>query len=453
MTIKGVSIAVLTAMMLSSGALAQVDQEYEREILRALGELPEDGKIAPEYANDPSAEISPGTAPLPKRNPRNRRGDGEDIDDSDDLAKAIVAASSDRATAIRNAPWIYTEGIARAIRREYLTFQAAGRVAYVDPNLREGIHVEAGQKLAWQEQSRTTSEIASADAQIIDAQTQLAVARASDDEAMANLRLATKTYERFKILIDQDSASQQEFDQAKAELESAHAGAVKTSRQIASMEAQIAVATAQRSQADVVKQDSELVSPISGVIARFNIEQGYYFSPQFVQTSSEQAVLDTVPVVIIDTSRFEISLKIRSELYDDLAVGAQALLAIVDEDATLEQRLPDELAGPQKPAEAYPIAGTIYSISPSFDNETRTFNVRIRTTRGAETLRDGENVALWIRKGQTAAPAPAPYTAGIAPAGIVQTFQPVPFDAQPQIGNGIAGQFDPIMNQPGLIYD
>ncbi len=444
MTAKGISISVLASAMMCVGAVAQVDTAYERDILRALGELP-----APEYATNPLAEIAPDRSPFPRRDPRTGGAPlaaSATTGESDSLAKAVIKATADRAAARRNAPWIYTEGIARAIRREYLTFLSPGRVAYVDPALREGVRVQAGQRLAYQEQSRTTAEIAASDARVVDAQTQLAVARASEGEAMANLRLATKTYERFKTLIEQQSASQQEFDQAKAQLESAHAAAVKTSRQITSMESQIAVAAAQRAQADVVKKDSELVSPIAGVIARFNIEQGYYFSPQLVQTGSEQAALETVPVVIIDTSQFEISLKIRSELFDDLTVGAQALLDIVDEDATLEERLPNEIAGPQRPASAFPVEGTIYSISPSFDTETRTFNVKVRTTRGAEKLRDGENVALWVKKGQGAGQ-------GTIYAPVVFTPPPALPYGQPETIYGNPATADPIMNQPGLVYD
>ena len=409
MMLKSVSLSVIASLILTASVAAQqVDPAYEREILKALGELPDEDKLAPEYANDPKAEIAPDRSPVPRRDPRNgdaplaasaSTGEGDPLDDAESIADAMAAASIERAAIRRNAPWVYTEGTARAIRREYLTFQGSGRIAYVDPSLREGVQVEAGQRLAYQEQSRTISEIAAADAKVIDAQTQLAVAQASNAEAMAQLRFATKTYERFKVLIEQQSASQQEFDQAKAQLESAHATAVKASRQIASVEAQINVARAQRAQADITKQDSELVAPISGIIARFNIDQGYYYSPQLVQTSSEKAVLDTVPVVIIDTSRFEVSLKLRSELFDDLSVGGEAFMEVVDEEATLEQRLPDEMKGPQKAPGQYAIAGTIYSISPSFDTETRTFNVKIRTTRGAERLRDGENVALWLRKG------------------------------------------------------
>ena len=474
MMFKSVSLSALVSLIMVFGVAAQqVDKAYEREILRALGELPDDEKLAPEYANDPKAEISPDKTPLPRRDPRNGAGkpvpasatigdEEDDLDDASSLADAIAAASIERAAVRRNAPWVYTEGIARAIRREYLTFQNAGRIAYVDPNLREGMRVEAGQMLAYQEQSRTKSEIASADAQVIDAQTQLAVAQATSAEAMAQLRFATKTYERFKVLIEQDSASQQEFDQAKAQLESAHATAVKASRQIASVEAQINVARSQRAQADVTKQDSQLVAPISGIIARFNIDQGYYYSPQLIQTSSEKAVLNTVPVVIIDTSRFEVTLKLRSELFDSLAVGGEAFLEIVDEEATLEDRLPDEMRGPQKAPGQYAIAGTIYSISPSFDTETRTFNVKIRTTRGAERLRDGENVALWLRKGSGNVYAGGqgvvfgqPTPAYVQPQPLYG--QPEPLVGQPvpafPVPDTMSGQADFVFDQPGLVYD
>ena len=394
MTPKVYLVSGAFALFTAFPIFAQTDTEYESEILRALGELPSDELAvitpSPTEANtidgiDFDDVGDAGPAPMPMAKPEGLT-----------LPQRAIAPAD--LTVVTNGGWIYTEGTARAIRREYLTFQASGRVAFVDPNLREGVMVQQGHTIAYQEQTQSAAELAGAAAQVVDSQTQLAVAQATKMEADANLLFAEKTFQRFAVLLQQNSASQQEYDQAAAQLEAAKAASIKSERQIASAQAGIGVATAQQSRAEVVRQDSYLIAPISGLIARFNIEQGYYFSPQLVQTSSEKAALDTIPVVLLDTSRFEISVTMQSEVFDDLQVGSEVLIDVIPLDATLEERLPNESAGPKRTAENYQIAGAIYSISPSFDPETRTFKMKVRTNRGAERIRDGESVSLWIRK-------------------------------------------------------
>ena len=386
---KTVLLAGAAAVLGAGAAMAQSESDpaFEAEILRALGEPLVDGLGEEADAlDDPAAEEAqpPETSRLPAAKPP-------------EIAAADASLPGD-VTIVTDGRWIYTEGIARAVRREYLTFQAGGRVAYVDPPLREGVVVQQGQTIAYQEQSQSAAEVAGASAQVVDAQSSLTVAQASKLEADANLAFAQRTFDRFAVLLQQNSASRQEYDQAAAQLEAARAAALKAERQIASARAAIEVASAQRERAEVVRTDSYLIAPITGLISRFNIEQGYYFSPQLVQTSSEQGALDTVPVVLLDTSQFEIAVTMRSETCDDLEVGAPVLTEVIPPDATLEERLPDEAGGPPRPAEAHEIAGRIYSISPSFDPENRTFRMKVRTERGAERIRDGESVSLWIAK-------------------------------------------------------
>ena len=62
------------------------------------------------------------------------------------------AAQQEPATSVRAVrvvregvqPWIYGQGTARAVRREFLTFPSAGRIAYVDPTLKVGDTVTKG---------------------------------------------------------------------------------------------------------------------------------------------------------------------------------------------------------------------------------------------------------------------------------------------------------------------
>lgn len=341
---------------------------------------------------------------------------------------------------VKGSAWVYTEGVSRAIHREYLTFESAGRIAYLDQNLKEGDFVRKGQVLAYQEQSRPAASMASANAQLVSAntqltsansqvsdaqaqlvqaQTQVTVAEAGRMEADANLVLAQRTFKRYSTLLKQKSASQQEYDEAQAKLVAAQASSRKAIGQIESAKAGIKVAhtgiaTAKASvnnakagianakaglgTAQVTKKESYLIAPISGMVARINVDQGSYYSPQYLQTQSEQQVFNTAPIILIDPTRFEVAVKLPSNQFDSMRVGAKAYMEITRVNASLEERLPNEAAGPQKALNSYKILGRIHSISPVLDTDLRNFIVNIRTTSGQQLLRDGENVSLWIER-------------------------------------------------------
>ena len=340
----------------------------------------------------------------------------------------------------KGSAWIYTEGVSRAIHREYLTFESAGRIAFLDQKLKEGDFVRKGQVLAYQEQSRPAASMASANAQVVSAntqltsaqsqvsdaqaqlvqaQTQLTVAEAGRMEADANLMLAQRTFQRYSTLLKQKSASQQEYDEAQAKLVAAQAGSRKAVGQIHSAKAGInvaktGIATAKAGvnnaksgiasakaglgTAQVTKKESYLIAPISGMVARINIDQGSYYSPQYLQTQSEQQVFNTAPIILIDPTRFEVAVKLPSNQYDNVRVGATAYMDITKVNASLEERLPNEAAGPQKSLSSYKILGRVHSISPVLDTDLRNFIVTIRTTTGQQLLRDGESVSLWIER-------------------------------------------------------
>lgn len=286
-------------------------------------------------------------------------------------ASGKTAATQDQAppVSVRVAPaeitaiqsWMYSQGTARAIRREFLSFTEPGRVTHVDPSLRPGSPVKRGQLIANQAPQRPQAD--------------LSAARAAVREAEATLNLARVTLSRYETLIEQRSASRQELDRARVEVE--QAAAARDS------------ARAQLAQAQVGVDDSRLVSPIDGVLARLNLEEGRYFSPQAVDSSSEQGALRTVPALVIDASRFEVRADLPSYLFRDLHAGARAQIG-GQPPRDGDQMDPDTVEGV--------IAGEVHAVSPSLDPDTRTFEVIVRTTSEAPPLQDGEFVALWIAR-------------------------------------------------------
>lgn len=255
--------------------------------------------------------------------------------------------------------WQYSQGTARSLRREYLTFTEQGKVTFVDQDFRVGMPVEEGQLIAHQAPGRLEAELASA--------------QAAFNEAEASLSLARVTQNRYETLIEQRSASAQELDEARVEVQQALATRDSARAEIA--------------QADVMLEESRLVSPIDGVLARLNIEQGRYFMPSTVDTASEQGALQTVPALVIDPSRFEVRVDLPSYNFNRVEVGARAIIGGRPPQHT--DSLDPETLGESE-------VGEIHAVSPSVDPQSRTFEVIIRTTSDNPRLQDGAFVAVWM---------------------------------------------------------
>lgn len=276
-------------------------------------------------------------------------------------------ASAQRATSVRVEvaqrrelqAWVYSQGTARSRQREFLTFTQQGVVSHVDEELRVGMPVKAGQLIANQAPERVTAD--------------LQAARASLAEAQASLKLAEVTEKRYENLIEQRSASRQELDEAQVQVQQARA--VRDN------------ARAELAQAQLSVDESRLVSPIDGVLARLNVEKGRYFMPSTVQTDTEQNALRTVPAMVIDPDRFEVRVDLPSYNYRQITDGAKA---VIGENVSVGGQDVDPLATRSR------VEGQVYAISPSLDPETRTFEVIVHTQGNETGLQDGEFVAVWI---------------------------------------------------------
>lgn len=255
--------------------------------------------------------------------------------------------------------WVYSQGTARSLQREFLTFTQQGVVTYIDDNLRVGSPVKAGQLIAHQAPERVQAD--------------LQAAKAAVAEAEANLRLANVTRKRYETLIEQRSASQQELDQAIVQVEQAVAVRDNSRAQLA--------------QAQLSVDESRLISPIDGVLARLNIEKGRYFMPSVVQTNTEQNALRTVPALVIDPTRFEVRVDLPSYDFRQVESGARA---VIGGEPPVQGGDVDPLVGDDR------VPARVHAISPSLDPETRTFEVILHSEGDNPRLQDGEFVPVWI---------------------------------------------------------
>ena len=264
--------------------------------------------------------------------------------------------------------WVFAEGTARSVAREYLTFQGAAKVTFIKEGLREGSLVKKGEVLARQDQRSISADL---------------------NEAKTQAAFAQKTFSRYAALLKQKSASQQEYDEAKAQADSAKATLDKMR---------------------VAAEDTEIVAPINGMVAYLNIEQGQYFMPSVVRTDSEESALNTVPVVLIDPTTYEIAVDI--PVYDRgrVKIGLKVLVQTRQDQSAMQpssandnahdQALLSQNRSGQIPPRglnsANYIQGEVYSVNPAVSPSGRSIQVKIRTKDENMTLKDGMYLTVWI---------------------------------------------------------
>ncbi|NCC24622.1 MAG: HlyD family efflux transporter periplasmic adaptor subunit [Deltaproteobacteria bacterium] len=297
---------------------------------------------------------------------------------------------------------VFGEGTARAVRREFLTFEHPGRVTYVktkgdgtpiaegDPvrGPREGERL--GELLASVDKRQHVEELKVAGAGLAEARQTVEVARAQIAEAEAQKRLAEENVRKKEYLHGQKAVSAHELDVARTELKTAESSVRSAQARLESAQSSVAAAEARINQARLPMEQSSIHAPFDGVITFMNIRQGDYFAANLVDMSSEEALLRTIPMVVIDPTRFEVTMEL--PFFDGMLVrpGQPALVMTAPGLAPISGDLGD---GPSR-EEVVP--GTVFSVNPAVSPGGRSIQVKVRTEGGSPGLRDGMFVTAWI---------------------------------------------------------
>ncbi|QGJ68524.1 Hypothetical protein PBC10988_1830 [Planctomycetales bacterium 10988] len=300
--------------------------------------------------------------------------------------------------------WVFAEGTARSVQREYLTFDRAGRVTFVKKredgeDLRTGEEVTKGTVLARLDVRQYESEIDSAEANVAEAKAQLNVAQSDITKAQTQYDLANAQLRRAKQLRNNQAISDAEFEEAEATLKDAEAGQTAANVKLQALEASVKAAQAKLRQAELTLDEIEIVSPIDGIIAYLNIEEGFYFTQNNIRTTSESEALQTIPVVVIDPRHYEITVDVPAYQANRLQVNQEVLIIPGDMSATaaFEGVVKPEEVNSKEVIDTWKVRGTVFSINPAVNPGGRSVQMKIRTTSGAEQLKDGMFVACWIQ--------------------------------------------------------
>jgi RND family efflux transporter MFP subunit len=189
--------------------------------------------------------------------------------------------------------------------------------------------------------------------QLIQAQAQLAAAQAT-------LATAQENWKRIQTLYEEQSATATEYDDARQQFQSAQAN--------------VTAASAQVDQANDVLGDTDLASPLTGVVVQRYIEVGSVVSPA------------TTAFELADPSQIKAVFGLPDNQLDAIKLG--------DRLSITTQSLPDQA-----------FAGTVRSISPAADSATRLYSVELGLNNSDNALKIGMVASLVLQIGEEAAQA------------------------------------------------
>jgi RND family efflux transporter MFP subunit len=298
--------------------------------------------------------------------------------------------------------WVTAEGTVRSVKREFLKFEQPGKVTFIGIDvtgnkIKEGSRVrgpkgnnDKGQLIASIDDRQQEENLIASKASIDEIKQSIKADQAALEQAKKNLEFEQIKLARAKNLYEKEALSADELES----MEVRYLGAETA---VKSAEAKLNVSLARESsakteirKANILLEQTKLYAPFDGIVSYLNIKEGEYYSPQNVNTTSEQAELETTPVVLIDPDMYEITLNL--PLYDGRMVNIGQDVFITWGD----NMIPDDVDAIEK-IESAPFAmGQVYSVNPSISPGGRTIQVKVRTTFGSEFLRDGLFVTCWI---------------------------------------------------------
>ncbi|MBP0001098.1 MAG: efflux RND transporter periplasmic adaptor subunit [Cyanobacteria bacterium SID2] len=293
------------------------------------------------------------------------------------------------------------------------------------------------------------AQVASTEAQRSQAIQNVTRAEADVHRAESNLELAEADFNRYSDLVEQQVVERRQLDvarnaynEAQASLESARASLRAAHDDVRAAETQIAAAQSQVAAAEqnviaiegsvraadsqiqaaragvesaeanitrssVEVEDSQIVAPFDGIVAYLNVREGEYWNPQVVNSTSYQDLIESIPIVIIDPSQYEIEIELPAFEGQQVEPGQRALV-VLEQDMTTASQI--GLTSEQL-TEIAVAEGTVFSVSPSVTPGRRGVEVTVRISHGGDKLKHGARVHTWIAVDENPNAVVAPYRA------------------------------------------
>ncbi|MEM9137561.1 MAG: multidrug transporter [Cyanobacteria bacterium P01_F01_bin.42] len=309
--------------------------------------------------------------------------------------------------------WVFDEGSVRAVRQRILNFQTDGDVRFVAKvngrDLRAGDQVRAGQLLARidDRKERSSIDTTKADLEVAiqqrnQAEASLLQAKADFDKAQSDVTFAKAELKRYQNLFAKGAVSASTRDtyvnseeQAQAALRVAAQGIRSSEDGVRSARASINASRARLRQSGVDLEDTQLVSPINGVVAYINIREGEYWSAQRFNSNLAQDVVETAPIVIVNPQSFEVELELQADEARQIQPG-QAAYVVLEEDLSAAEATGATNSNLLNIAQQQGSRGQVFSVSPTQTPSGRGVRVSIRDFQTRRNLQVGGRVYVWI---------------------------------------------------------
>ncbi|MCP4576629.1 MAG: hypothetical protein GY846_10145 [Deltaproteobacteria bacterium] len=298
---------------------------------------------------------------------------------------------------------VFGEGTARAVRREFLTFEHQGKITYVKLN-EDGQTVRAGDRVQGPKEGENLGEIlASLDkrehleqlkvtgSNLVESEQQVNIARSQVGEAKAQLQLAEDHLKRHEKLYQVKAISKYELEVARTRTKTARAAVTSAKARLGAAQSGVKASQARMKQARLPMERTSIYAPFDGILTFVNINKGDYFAPNLINSSSEEALLKTIPMVVIDPTQFEVTMELP---YFEGAMVRPGQSAIIITSADMIPS-PEDLQ-PGKPLKQGAMRGTVFSVSPAISPGGRAIQIKVRTEKGPQNIRDGMFVTCWI---------------------------------------------------------
>ena len=284
--------------------------------------------------------------------------------------------------------WVWGEGNAFSVKREFLRFEVPGRVVKLaeditNKTLREGSHVKAGQILAEVDPRDYIQARKQCEADIIEAENGIKIAEAEVIRTKTELIIRIKQFKRAKKLTEKKVLSLQKLEMAEDNLNTAKSSARTAIAKFNSAKSQLMELKARLKKAEIDLERTKIKAPFDGIIARLNLKIGDYASLNSIDSSSTFRLAMTTPIIIIDPSCYEVEIDLPAYLGKQVKEGQYA-------------EIYSDILEPGQSTHPV-IHGTVYSVSPAVSLAKRTIKVKIRTKDAEECLLNGESVLARIR--------------------------------------------------------
>ncbi len=189
------------------------------------------------------------------------------------VVKAPVAV-----TTVIKQPFLYEAvGTVQARTSSTLSSKILGTVKAV--NVQEGDMVKTGELLVMVDDRQVAAQLRKAEAALAEAKRAEASARSARDAVKAGAQLAEATYHRYLKLMEDSSASKQEFDEVEARYRQAQASLSQAESMAKAAKHRVQQAEAAMADAQVNKKDASIRAPYDGKVTAKMIDEGDLAAP------------------------------------------------------------------------------------------------------------------------------------------------------------------------------